>query len=120
MPREITLFHNPRCSKSRAALQLLQQSDRSFEVIDYLKSPPTAETLRKILRLLNVSARELMRRGEAQYKSLKLDAKECTDNELIDLIIQYPILLERPIVVTESAAAIGRPIDNIIELLGND
>jgi len=120
VPQKITLYHNPRCSKSRAALQLLQQTDNSLEIIDYQKTPPSAETLKKILQQLNLSANELMRRGEAQYKKLQLDTADHSEEELIELIAQYPILMERPIAVTETAAAIGRPIDNIVELLEND
>ena len=120
MPKEIRLYHNPRCSKSRAALQWLQNSGADFEVIDYQKTPPDAVTLTKILQLLNLKAEELMRRGDAQYKSLQISQGNYSESELIDFMVQYPILIERPIVVTDEGAAIGRPIDNVIELLADD
>ena len=117
MPNKITLYHNPRCSKSRAALQLLQQQKTGFDVVDYQKTPPDAATLTKILNLLDFKASQLLRQGEAQYKNLKADIENYSDAELIDLMVKYPILIERPLVITENDAAIGRPIDNIIELL---
>ena len=117
MPNKITLYHNPRCSKSRAALQLLQHNDTSLEVVDYQKTPPDVATLTKILSLLDLRASQLVRRGEAQYKMLQPDCDSCSEAELIDLMVKHPILIERPIVVTENDAAIGRPIENIIELL---
>lgn len=120
MPNEIRLYHNPRCSKSRAALQWLQNSGLDFEVIDYQKNPPTAETLSEILQLLDLKAGELLRRGEAVFKTLKADADQYSEPELVDLMVQHPILIERPIVVTADGAAIGRPLENIIELLADD
>jgi len=117
MPKEITLFHNPRCSKSRAVLQLLQQSGINFDVIDYQKEPPDAATIQSILQLLDISAKELIRRGEAQYKKLQSEVETYSEAEIISLMVQHPILIERPIVVTEDNAAIGRPIDNVIALL---
>lgn len=122
MPIETTLYHNPRCSKSRAALQLLQNhvlqnQGASIDVVDYQKTPPDAATLKKILNLLDLNALELMRRGEAQFKALQSEIENCDEDGRIDLMVQYPILMERPIVVTKEGAAIGRPIDNIIELL---
>ncbi len=99
-------------------MQLLQQHNSAeLSVIDYQKSPPDAATLTSILKLLNLNASELLRRGEAQYKSLQPDIDNCSETELIDLMAKYPILIERPIVVTENDAAIGRPIDNVIDLL---
>jgi arsenate reductase len=120
MPNEIRLYHNPRCSKSRAALQWLQNSGAEFEVVDYQKNPPDAETLSQILQRLNLRASELLRRGEAQFKSLKANVDKCSESEVIDLMVQYPILIERPIVVTADGAAIGRPLENVIELLDDD
>ena len=117
MPNKTTLYHNPRCSKSRAALQLLEHQEMDFDVVDYQKTPPNAATLTKILNLLDLKAHKLMRQGEAQYKGLKADIENYSDAELIDLMVKYPILIERPLLVTENDAAIGRPIDNIIELL---
>lgn len=120
MPKEITLYHNPRCSKSRAALQLLEQYDAIINVINYQTSPPDAQTLRKILQLLNLKPIELVRTGEAQFKSLTKQKSDFSEQELVDLMVQFPILIERPIVVTDNGAAIGRPIGNIVELLNDD
>ena len=89
MPNKITLYHNPRCSKSRAALQLLQQQKTGFDVVDYQKTPPDAATLTKILNLLDLKAHKLMRQGEAQYKSLKADIENYSDAELIDFCLLY-------------------------------
>ena len=100
-------------------MQLLQQTEASLEVIDYQKKPPSAATLKHILQLLNLTANELLRHSEATYRNLKLDTEQHSEKELIDLIVQYPILMQRPIVVTKTAAAIGRPIENIIDLLDN-
>ncbi len=117
MPNEITLYHNPRCSKSRAALQLLQNHDPNLAVVEYLKTPPDAATLKNILELLGLNAIELMRRSETQFKTLRTEIENSDEATRIDLMVQHPILIERPIAVTEDGAAIGRPIDNIIELL---
>lgn len=121
MPNDLTLYHNPRCSKSRAALQLLQQSGTELTIVDYQESPPDAATLRKILSLLEMDASELIRRGDSLYKRLQADIDKHTDNRneeaLIELLVQHPALLERPIVFNKEVAVIGRPTDKIIDLL---
>ena len=112
----IKIYHNPRCSKSRAALTLLEEQGVDAEVVKYLDTPPTKEEIRELLKMLGISARELMRTKEAIYKELGL--KDVEDEEqLIEAMAAHPKLIERPIVVKEGKAAIGRPIEKIVELL---
>lgn len=111
-----TLYHNPRCSKSRAALALLQ--DRGIEpiVIEYLKTPPTAAELQALLKKLHLTPAELVRKGEDIYKS-KFAGKHLTDQQWIDVMVEHPILIERPIAISGSRAVIGRPPEKVVELL---
>jgi len=112
----VTIWHNPRCSKSRNAVTLLEEKGINAEVVKYLDTPPTKEELIAVLKMLGISARELMRTKEAIYKELNL--KEETDEEkLIEAMVANPKLIERPIVIKEGKAAIGRPIENIIDIL---
>lgn len=112
----ITIWHNPRCSKSRNAVTLLEEKGIDADVVKYLDTPPTKEELVTLLKMLGISARELMRTKEAIYKELNL--KDETDEEkLIEAMVENPKLIERPIVIKDGKAAIGRPIENIIELL---
>jgi arsenate reductase len=112
----ITIWHNPRCSKSRNAVTLLEEKGIEADVVKYLDTPPTKEELVALLKMLGISARELMRTKEAIYKELNL--KEETDEEkLIEAMVENPKLIERPIVMKHGKAAIGRPIENIVELL---
>ena len=113
---KITLWHNPRCSKSRNAAALLEEKGVEAEVVKYLDTPPTKEEIKELLKMLGISARELMRTKEAIYKELGL--KDVDDEEkLIEAMAENPKLIERPIVIKDGKAAIGRPIENIIELL---
>jgi len=113
----VTLYHNPRCSKSRQTLQLLQERGIEPQVIEYLKTPPDADTLRAILAQLGIGPRDLLRRKEAEYKALGLDNPELSDAELIQAMVEHPRLIERPIVLTDKGAAIGRPPENVLEVL---
>lgn len=113
----IKIFHNPRCSKSREALKLLQQHTADINVIEYLKTPPTADELKKLLQKLNISARELLRTKEDEYKQLGLDNSALTEQQLVEAMVAHPKLIERPIVVNGNRAAIGRPLDNIVAIL---
>lgn len=113
----VTIYHNPRCSKSRAALDLLQEKGVDANVVEYLKTPPTAEELRVVFKKLGLAPRDVMRKGEAVYKELDLGDANRSDDELIDAIVANPILLERPIVVKGDRAEIGRPTENILELI---
>ena len=113
----VTIYHNPRCSKSRAALELLRS--RGFEpmIVEYLKNPPSASELRRILNKLGMDPRELMRRDEAPYKINRLDNHRLTRDELIHQMVENPILIERPIVFNAQKAVIGRPTDNVLSVL---
>lgn len=114
--QNVKIWHNPRCSKSRSAAALLEEKGIEAEVIKYLETPPTKEELKALLNMLGISARELMRTKEDIYKELQL--KEVNDEEkLIDAMVSNPKLIERPIVIKDGKAAIGRPIENIIKLL---
>lgn len=117
MPNKVTIYHNPRCSKSRAAVEWLKNQQLDLTVIEYLKQPPDRETITTILTLLNMQAAQLIRRNDKLYKELKLDQGGHSDAELIALMADNPALIERPVVTTDTAAAIGRPLDNIIELI---
>jgi arsenate reductase len=113
---KITLWHNPRCSKSRNAAALLEEKGVEAEVVKYLDTPPSKEEIKDLLKMLGISARELMRIKESIYKELGL--KDVEDEEkLIEAMAENPKLIERPIVIKDGKATIGRPIENIIELL---
>ncbi len=114
---DITLYHYSRCSKSRAALALLEERGINATVVHYLDTPLTAEQLRSLLNKLGLSARQLMRQGESVYSEMGLDNPDLTETQLINAMVQAPILIERPILEVGQRAAIGRPIDNLIELL---
>jgi arsenate reductase len=112
----IKIYHNPRCSKSRNTLALLEEQGVEAEVIKYLETPPSKEELKALLKMLGISARELMRTKEDIYKELGL--KDVEDEEkLIEAMVTNPKLIERPIVIKEGKAVIGRPIENVVELL---
>lgn len=114
----VTLYHNPRCSKSRETLKLLQDSGIEPAVIHYLETPPDAATITAILNMLGFTdARELMRRKEAVYRSLNLDDPTLTQDALIQMMIDHPILIERPIAVAHGKARIGRPPEQVLEIL---
>ena len=112
-----TIYHNPRCSKSRQTLELLNNKGIETEIIEYLNNPPNAETIKCILTELGMEPRELMRKGQDEYKELELNNEALSNDDLINAMVENPILIERPIVVTEKGAAIGRPIENIEKLL---
>ena len=111
------IYHNPRCSKSRATLELLEQHAVETDIIEYLEDPPSPEELTRIIALLGVSARDLMRTTEAVYHDADLDDDSLSDEEIIDAICEYPALLQRPIVVRGDRAVIGRPPENVLEIL---
>jgi arsenate reductase len=113
----LTIYHNPRCSKSRQTLKLLRDNGVEPRIVEYLKDPPDAPTLKRLLKKLGLSARDLLRRGEAAYKELGLADPATSDDELIAAIVNNPILLERPIVVKGDKAVIGRPPENVLKLL---
>ncbi|MGX5913864.1 arsenate reductase (glutaredoxin) [Aliidiomarina sp. Khilg15.8] len=114
---EFTILHNPRCSKSRETLQLLQQNNVQPHIIEYLKEPPSADELRDILRKLGRRPAELIRNKEAVYKELELAQKDLSDDELIQVMTEHPKLIERPVVIRGDQARVGRPPEQVLELL---
>ncbi|MGE4259958.1 arsenate reductase (glutaredoxin) [Shewanella fodinae] len=113
----VTLFHNPRCSKSREALALLENTGCHIDIVEYLKTPPDSNTIKTLLALLQLSPRELMRTKEAEYKELGLDNHELTDEQLIAAMTQTPKLIERPIAIANGKAVIGRPPEQVLSIL---
>ena len=113
----VTMYHNPRCSKSRQTLDLLRGKDIEPEIIEYLKTPPDAETLDEILAMLDMEPRDLMRKKEAAYKEAGLDDESLDRDELIAAMVKHPILIERPIVIHNGRAAIGRPPESVLDIL---
>jgi arsenate reductase len=114
---EIIIYHNPRCSKSRQTLALLEENGIQPVIIDYLQTPPTHQQLDSILRGLEMQPRELMRKGETQYKELSLADESLSRDQLIDAMVQNPKLIERPIVVAGDEIVIGRPPENVLTIL---
>ena len=115
----VSIYHNPRCSKSRQTLALIEAQNIKPSVIEYLKTPPDKNELKRILELLQLSARDLLRKKEAEYTELGLDNPDLGEDKIIDIMIKHPKLIERPIVVTDKGAAIGRPPENVLEILGD-
>ena len=115
----ITIYHNPRCSKSRQTLQLIEEQNIHPEVIEYLKTPPSASELKRILKLLNLKPRDLLRRKESEYEQHGLDDESLTDDQIIAIMVAHPKLIERPIVVSGNKAALGRPPENVLEILSD-
>ncbi|MEJ2406505.1 MAG: arsenate reductase (glutaredoxin) [Candidatus Thiodiazotropha sp.] len=113
----ITIYHNPRCSKSRQTLQLLDEHHIEPNVIEYLKNPPSREELVAILDMLGIEPRQLMRTKEAEYRELGLDDESLSRDQLIDAMLATPKLIERPIVINNGKAAIGRPPEKVLDIL---
>lgn len=117
MSKKAIIYHNPRCSKSRATLAILEEKGEAVEVVKYLETPPEKETLQQVLTMLNLSPRDLMRKGESEYADNNLSDETLSDDTLIDAMIAYPKLIERPIVVKDGRAAIGRPPESVLDIL---
>jgi arsenate reductase len=113
----VTIYHNPRCSKSRQTLQLLQARGIKPKIVEYLKEPPSPAELRAILERLGMKAHDLLRQSEARYAELGLKERALSDDALIELMVDNPILIERPIVVSGNKAAVGRPPEKVLEIL---
>jgi len=111
------IYHNARCSKSRATLAILEQNNAQFEIINYLETPPNEAELASLLSNLGLSARELMRTGEAEYKAQNLSDPSLSEQTLIQAMIATPILIERPIVKTDKGVVIGRPPESVLTIL---
>ena len=114
----IVIYHNPRCSKSRKTLELLEQHQQQPQVIEYLKTPPDAQTLKQLLQKLGISARDLLRTKEDEYALAGLDNPGLSDDEIIAAMVRFPKLIERPIVVSGNVAILGRPPEKVLELIG--
>ena len=118
MTDAVKIYHNPRCSKSRETLNLLKSNGIEPEVVLYLETPPDAQTIRHLLKMLNMgSARDLMRQKEELYKSLNLNDTALTEDRLIQAMVDNPKLIERPIVVVNGKARIGRPPEDVLKIL---
>ena len=116
-PAQMKIYHNPRCGKSRQTLQRIADAGVEPEVIEYLKSPPTAEELDGVLKKLGLEPRELMRTKETVYKELGLTGKQLSRADAIQVMVENPVLIERPIVIEGNKAILGRPPENVDELL---
>lgn len=114
---EMTLYHNPRCSKSRQALALLNEHGVTPRIVLYLETPPDPATLRNLLGKLGLDARAVLRTGEPEYRTLRLDDPATDEATLIEALAAHPALLERPIAVRGARAVIGRPPERVLELL---
>lgn len=114
---KVQILHNPRCSKSRATLQLLRENGVEPEIILYQETPPDADLLASILGKLNMKPRELMRKGQPEYSEMDLDNRQLSDEQLIAAMLKAPILIERPIVLANGKACIGRPPESVLKIL---
>lgn len=112
----LKIYHNPRCSKSRQALAIVQESGQQHEIIEYLKDIPTHEELRSVIDLLGIKPEQLLRKGEAIFKE-EFKGRSLSDSEWIDAMVSHPKLIERPIVVKDGRAVIGRPPESVKALL---
>lgn len=115
--QKVTIWHNPRCSKSRETLALLQQRDIETEIVEYLKEPPSTTDIEKVLKLLGLEARQLMRDNEDDYRRYRADDPKLGDTELIKLMHEHPALIQRPVVFANGKARIGRPPESVLEIL---
>ncbi|HHI81586.1 MAG TPA: arsenate reductase (glutaredoxin) [Rhizobiales bacterium] len=113
----IKILHNPRCSKSRATLGILKDKGVEPEIVEYLKDAPSSSELRDILRMLGKRPRDIIRRGEKVFRELGLDDPDLSDDELIEAMVDNPILIERPIVINGNKAALGRPPESVLDIL---
>ncbi|MDH1630408.1 arsenate reductase (glutaredoxin) [Pseudomonas mosselii] len=114
---DLTLYHNPRCSKSRGALELLEARGLAPTIVRYLETPPDAATLEQLLAKLGIGARQLLRTGEDEYKALDLANPALSDAQLIKAMVEHPKLIERPILVAGDKAVVGRPPEKVLEIL---
>jgi arsenate reductase len=115
----VTIYHNPRCSKSRDTLKLIQEKGLEPNVIEYLKTPPDKKTLQQVIRQLGITPRELLRKNETEYKQAGLDDLTLTDDDVISAMVEHPKLIERPIVIHNGKAIIGRPPVKVLDLLAD-
>ena len=114
---EITIYHNPKCSKSRRTLQLLRDRGIEPQIVEYIRHPLNVAQIRRLLELLNMSPRELLRKKESDYKALNLSDPSLSADSLINAMAEHPVLMERPIVVVGERAALGRPPESVLDIL---
>ena len=114
---DFIIYHNPRCSKSRQTLEILDQHDLETEIVLYLDNPPSAEEIASILNKLELSPRDILRKGEDAYKELNLKNDKLTNKNLINFMVENPKLIERPIVIRGDKAVVGRPPENVLSLV---
>ena len=112
-----TIYHNPRCSKSRQTLELLKEKNIEPEVVLYLDNPPSKDEISKLLSILGINPRELLRKGEDEYKTYNLKDQTISDQKIIEIMSENPKLIERPIVISNNKAIIGRPPENVLKLI---
>lgn len=117
MTDTVQIYHNPRCSKSRQTLALIEEKGIAPEIILYLETHPDADTIRTLLKKLDISARDLLRKGEQDYKDNNLKDASLSEDDLIAKMVEYPKLIERPIVVNGGKAVLGRPPENVLDLI---
>lgn len=115
----VTIYHNPKCGTSRNALAMIRASGEEPAIIEYLKTPPSRERLVELLGLMQMKPRELLRRKGTPYEELGLDDPKWSDDELIDFMLAHPILIERPIVVSEKGAVLARPSEKVLDVVPN-
>lgn len=115
---DVIIYHNPRCSKSRQTLQILHDKNIQPVIVEYLTNPPTVDMLTNIIKLLGIKPRDILRKGESEYKENNLADKSLTDEKIIELMARNPKLIERPIVlVGTEKAALGRPPENVLDII---
>ena len=117
MTDDVTIYFNPKCSKCRLSIELLEKEGQHAEVIEYLNTPPDASTLESILDMLGMEPRDLMRKHEKEYTEAGLDNPDLSREQLINAMIEYPRLIERPILIKNGKAIIGRPPEKILDIL---
>ena len=114
---EITIYHNPKCSKSRLTLQLLRDRGIEPQIVEYIRQPLNVAQIKRLLELLNISPRELLRKQESDYRALNLSDPLLSADSLINAMAEHPVLMERPIVVVGERAALGRPPESVLDIL---
>ena len=117
MSKKVRIFFNPRCSKCRLTMDILNDNGLDTTVVEYLKSPPSSAELTEVLNLLGIEPRDLMRKHEAPYKENNLDNTDLSREQLIQVMVEHPILIERPIVINGKKAVIGRPPEKVLDIL---
>jgi len=114
---QITIWHNPRCSKSRQTLALLEEAGAQVKIVKYLENSPDTEEITAVLKMLGISARDLLRKGEVEYKSLNLANQDLDEKKIIQAMVEHPKLIERPVVIKDNKAILGRPPENVLDLI---